>query len=116
MSARGLTDERAAREIAVIFTGLLLATLAGALIARYSAVWATVFLALLFLQFVVVTAFAWLRAITSFKTYCFAYALGYTQGAIRGLLQKPTAKNLSPQIDWWADADDALKNLRVIQG
>lgn len=67
-------------------------------------------------NYVGVTVFAWLRAVTSFKAYRFAYALGYTQGAIRGLIQKPTAKNLTPQIDWWADADEALKNLRVIQG
>jgi len=67
-------------------------------------------------NYVGVTAFAWLRAITSFKTYRFAYALGYTQGAIRGLIQKPTAKNLTPRIDWWGDVDEALKNRRVIQG
>lgn len=67
-------------------------------------------------NYVGVTAFAWLRAFTSFKAYRFAYAWGYTQGAMRGLIQKPTAKNLTPRIDWWADAEEALKNRRVIQG
>lgn len=62
-----------------------------------------------------VTVFAWLRAFTSFKAYRFAYALGYTQGAIRGLIQKPTARNLTPHIDWWEDAEEALKNQCVIQ-
>lgn len=66
-------------------------------------------------NYVGVTAFAWLRAVTSFKAYRFAYAWGYTQGAMRGLVQKPTAKNLTPHIDWWADAEKALKNLRIIQ-
>ncbi len=67
-------------------------------------------------NYVGVTAFAWLRAFTSFKAYRFAYAWGYTQGAMRGLIQKPTAENLTPHIDWWADAEEALKNRRVIQG
>lgn len=66
-------------------------------------------------NYVGVTAFAWLRAITSFKMHRFAYALGYTQGAIRGLLQKPTAKNLTPHIDWWADAEEALARCQVLQ-
>lgn len=67
-------------------------------------------------NYVGVTAVAWLRALTSFRAYRFAYAWGYTQGAIRGLIQKPTAKNLTPQIDWWADAEEALQNQRAIQG
>lgn len=66
-------------------------------------------------NYVGVTAFAWLRALTSFKMYRFAYALGYTQGAIRSLFQKPTAKNLTPHIDWWADAEEALKHCQVLQ-
>lgn len=66
-------------------------------------------------NYVGVSFFAWLRAITSFKVYRFAYAWGYTQGAIRGLLQKPTAKNLTPQIDWWQDAEEALAHRQILQ-
>ncbi len=53
MSVRGLADDRAVREAAVVIAGLLLATLAGTLVARYSAVWITVLLAPLLLLFVV---------------------------------------------------------------
>jgi len=62
-----------------------------------------------------VTTIAWLRAIASFKAYRYAYAWGYTLGSVRGLLQKPTAKNLTPDIDWWADAEEALAQARVLQ-
>lgn len=63
-----------------------------------------------------VTALAWLRAFASLRADRFAYAWGYTQGAIRGLLQKPTAKNLTPRIDWWADAEEALARRQVLVG
>ena len=65
-------------------------------------------------NYVGITASAWLHAFTSFKTYRFAYALGHTQGAMRGLIQKPTAKNLTPHIDWWADAEVALARQQVL--
>lgn len=57
----------------------------------------------------------WSRAITSSKQHLFAYASGYTLGALRGLLQKPTARNLTRHIDWWKDAEQALSNVLVIQ-
>lgn len=57
----------------------------------------------------------WWRALAAPKKHRFAYAWGYTLGAFRGLIQKPTAKNLTPRINWWADADAALKNLIVLQ-
>lgn len=40
----------------------------------------------------------------------FAYAWGYTRGAIRGIAQPPSARRLTPHIDWWRDADEALNN------
>jgi len=43
-----------------------------------------------------------------------SYIWGYTLGAARGLNQKPTAKNLTPHINWRRDAEAALKNLVVV--
>ena len=43
-----------------------------------------------------------------------SYTWGHSRGALRGLLQKPTARNLTPQINWRRDADAALKNLVVV--
>ncbi|MFN8528529.1 MAG: glycosyltransferase [Anaerolineae bacterium] len=37
-----------------------------------------------------------------------AYAWGYARGMWRGLTQKPTAKELTPGVDWWGDAERAL--------
>ena len=56
----------------------------------------------------------WWRAVTGPKRHRFAYAWGYSRGTLRGLLQKPTARNLTPQINWRRDADAALKNLVVV--
>lgn len=61
------------------------------------------------------TILNWWRAFTSFKAYRFAYAWGYTLGALRGLTQRPTAQNLTPNIDWWADAEAALANVQIVQ-
>ena len=57
----------------------------------------------------------WGRAVTSLKKYEFSYAPGYTKGALRGIFQKPTAKNLTPHINWWQDAEEALRNQIIIQ-
>jgi glycosyltransferase involved in cell wall biosynthesis len=56
----------------------------------------------------------WWRAVTGPKKHRFAYAWGYSRGALRGLLQKPIARNLTPQINWHRDAEAALKNLVVV--
>lgn len=53
-------------------------------------------------------AINWLQALLRPRGYRFAYSFGYTVGAIRGLLQKPTARNLTPKIEWWYDAEQAL--------
>jgi glycosyltransferase involved in cell wall biosynthesis len=51
------------------------------------------------------------RAAAGGQAYQRAYALGYAQGALRGIFQKPTARRLTPQINWWADAEAALGGL-----
>jgi len=48
------------------------------------------------------------RAFVRPRRYRFAYATGYFVGSMRGLIQKPTAKNMAPQINWWADAGQAF--------
>ena len=57
----------------------------------------------------------WWRALAAPKKHRFAYAWGYTLGAFRGLIQKPTASNLTPHISWWQDADEALRHTIIIQ-
>ncbi len=84
MSARGLADERVVREVAVIFAGLLLATLAGALLARYSAIWATVFLAPLLLLFVIAKPLSGLILVMAFLYFPLlpSVALGPWEGSV----------------------------------
>ncbi|WP_298002657.1 MULTISPECIES: glycosyltransferase [Anaerolinea] len=50
----------------------------------------------------------WAKAITGFRLYRVQYALGYTVGAVRGIFQNPTSQVLTPHIDWWAEAEQAL--------
>lgn len=48
------------------------------------------------------------RAISHPARHRFAYAWGYFCGSVRGIVQKPTAKNLTPHINWSKDAEEAL--------
>ena len=59
------------------------------------------------------TLLAWMRTITSPSKLHFALARGTTLGAIHGLTRPPTAKRLTPDIHWRADAEAALKNAQV---
>lgn len=61
------------------------------------------------------TLLAWLRAISKPSRLNFALARGTTLGAFHGLTRPPTAKRLTPHIDWWADAEEALQAAEVIQ-
>ncbi len=60
------------------------------------------------------TLLAWMRTVTKPSKVHFALARGTTLGAIHGLTRPPTAKRLTPDIDWRADAEAALKNAQVI--
>lgn len=62
----------------------------------------------LYLSYGYNVALHWLRAIRVPERYRAAYAWGYMRGAVRGLLQRPTARHLTPDVNWWADADAAL--------
>ncbi len=57
----------------------------------------------------------WTRALSSRDKYDFAYARGYSMGALKGIFQKPTARSLTPEIDWWQDAEDAMARAVTIQ-
>ena len=84
MSVRGLADERAVRETAAVIAGLLLATLAGTLVARYSAVWVTVFIAPLLLLFVVARPLGGLILVMAFLYFPLlpSIALGPWEGSV----------------------------------
>ena len=56
----------------------------------------------------------WWQAINSRQEYQFNYARGYSRGALRGIIQKPTACNLTPEIDWLQDAEAALAQATII--
>lgn len=51
---------------------------------------------------------AWGRVLKSRYSFYLQYALGYTLGAFYGIFRNPTARYLTPDIDWWTDAEDAL--------
>jgi len=57
---------------------------------------------------------AYLRALTSFREDHRRYAWGYTIGVLLALLREPTARKLTPQIDWWADAERALERAVLV--
>jgi Predicted glycosyltransferases len=57
----------------------------------------------------------WWQTITSRESYQLAYARGYTKGALRGIFQKPTASKLTPNINWWKDAEEAIQRIICIQ-
>lgn len=56
-----------------------------------------------------------MRALSHPAKFRFSYAWGYFIGSIRGIFQKPTAKNLTPDIDWYKDAEEALSKQVIIQ-
>ena len=56
----------------------------------------------------------WFHALSHADKHAGAFALGYTLGALRGLLQSPTSRRLCPGIDWRADAEAALSQARTL--
>jgi glycosyltransferase involved in cell wall biosynthesis len=50
----------------------------------------------------------WFRALRAPKAHRFAYAWGYTLGAVKGIFSPPRASRLMPQVDWTADAERTL--------
>jgi len=60
------------------------------------------------------SALNWFRALVSLRAHDFAYAWGYTCGALRGLIQPPNAQRLTPIVDWASDAQAALTAAKII--
>jgi len=50
----------------------------------------------------------WFRALTAPRAHRFAYAWGYSLGALNGIFLPPQSSRLTPGIDWAADAKRAL--------
>lgn len=61
-------------------------------------------------SYVGVSFLTWVNAIAKLSAAHIAYARGFTAGAWRGLTQKPTSRNLTPNVDWWGDAERAAAN------
>jgi GT2 family glycosyltransferase len=57
---------------------------------------------------------AWSRALSKPNKANLALARGTTLGAIHGLTRPPNARRLTPNIDWWADAEEALAAMQTI--
>ncbi len=57
----------------------------------------------------------WGRALRSLTDQQVRYACGYTLGALRGLSRRPTASRITPQIEWWLDAERALIRAEELQ-
>lgn len=55
------------------------------------------------------TLLHWSRAIGSLERRRLDHALGYSLGALRGVLQEPAAHRIAPGIDWRLDAEEALR-------
>ena len=51
----------------------------------------------------------WLAAVRYPKGYRFSYAWGYMKGAISGITRVPSTKNLTPNIRWMEDAENAVQ-------
>lgn len=57
----------------------------------------------------------WANAIGTFNKFRLAYALGYTLGILRAVIQSPIARNLTPEINWRVDSEQALENQVVLK-
>jgi len=65
-------------------------------------------------SYVGITLLAWSRVITQPSKLHLALARGTTLGALHGLTRPPTARRLTPHIDWWADAEEALAQVKYL--
>lgn len=61
------------------------------------------------------TLLSWMRVARNPTKANFALARGTAFGAVHGLTRPPTAKRLTPGIDWWGDAEKAIAATVTIQ-
>lgn len=57
----------------------------------------------------------WANVIGAFNKSRLAYAWGYSLGILHAVIQSPTAQNLTPGINWQADAEQAIANQVLIK-
>lgn len=60
------------------------------------------------------TLLSWMQVARNPTKANFALARGTTLGAFHGLTRPPTAKRLTPDVDWWGDGEEALKRIEVL--
>ena len=60
------------------------------------------------------TLLHWFSAMLKHHKSELLFALGYSAGALRGLVQRPSAAALTPGVDWQADAEEAIHNIQKI--
>jgi hypothetical protein len=65
-------------------------------------------------SYAVNASLSWVRGLRLADGNASAFAAGYTIGALRGTLQAPASRRLTPAIDWRADAESALALTRVL--
>ena len=58
---------------------------------------------------------AWPRALKGLEHRKVRYALGYTIGALRGLCRGPSARRLTPRVEWWLYAERAMIHAEELQ-
>lgn len=57
---------------------------------------------------------AW-RALISHNKQRASFTYGFLRGAVYAFIRKPTAKSLTPEINWWADAEQAISQVVIVQ-
>jgi glycosyltransferase involved in cell wall biosynthesis len=57
----------------------------------------------------------WLWALITFKRYRWSYAIGYTWGAIQGILLPPQARRLTPHLHWEQETEKAIRAKRILK-
>jgi hypothetical protein len=67
-------------------------------------------------SYAVNASLGWVSALRRRDGNARAFAAGYTLGALRGTLQAPASRRLTPSINWQADAESALAHTRVLTG
>lgn len=60
--------------------------------------------------------FAIVRALAGFRKQDWRYAAGYAAGVWLAITKAPTARSLTPHIDWWADAEQAVAGAAILAG
>jgi hypothetical protein len=55
------------------------------------------------------------RGLTSFNKQRSLFTYGFLRGAVYSFIKRPTSDSLTPEINWWADAEEALSKKVIVQ-